>query len=155
MEKLTPERDLSRHPLVQVVFQLVNLPPPGPALLGDARTEPFDSRTVFTRTDLEVYFSENAGGGIDGRIQFSRTLFETSTIERLSRHMTEVLRSVVEAPDRPFSRMQLMDVVELRQALADWNDTAVQGRLGPCPGFSVIRSRERRRWSLWSTATSA
>src|SRR5581483_2307132 len=57
VEELRPDRDMSRNPLVQVIFQLQNM---GWPLLrmGELVVAPGDLRHTATRFDLEVHFRE-------------------------------------------------------------------------------------------------
>ncbi|MEU8702271.1 amino acid adenylation domain-containing protein [Streptomyces sp. NPDC048680] len=128
VEKLVPERDLSRNPLAQVVFQLVPGPMSGPAPFPGTTTEPFAGDRAFTRMDLEVYLGEEADGGVGGLVNYSRALFDAVTVEGLARHLTAVLRAAVETPDAPLSRLPMTDAEE-RAALR----AAAHGTTVPLP----------------------
>ncbi|MFJ1997644.1 amino acid adenylation domain-containing protein [Streptomyces asiaticus] len=130
VEQVHPERDLSRNPLVQVLFQMINVPAERLDLPG-ARTEPYDHGGILTRMDLEVHLVET-GDGVLGHIVFSKALFDTSTIERLLHHVTVVLRGVLAEPDRRISEISLLDEAERTKVLEEFNTTT-----GPVPAGSL------------------
>ncbi|MDB1088666.1 amino acid adenylation domain-containing protein [Streptomyces sp. ACA25] len=125
VEKLVPERDLSRNPLAQVVFQVVQGPTSGPAAFSGTTTEPFAGDRAFTRMDLEIYLGEDADGGVGGLANYSRALFDAETVEGLARHLTTVLRAAAEAPDAPLSRLPMTDADERSVLLAAAHGTTV------------------------------
>ncbi|MEV0537527.1 amino acid adenylation domain-containing protein, partial [Kitasatospora sp. NPDC050463] len=108
VEHLRPERDLSRHPLVQVMLQIVNTPfeqVPWP----DAEVELFEAGEVSTRVDLEAHLVENEDGSLAGPVVYSRALFDESTVERFVRHLGTALAGLLADPDRPISDLTLLD----------------------------------------------
>ncbi|MFF0741810.1 amino acid adenylation domain-containing protein [Streptomyces sp. NPDC004111] len=127
VEALAPERDLSRNPLVQVVFQLMRAPGDKGDALGGARLEPLLTEHAFTRVDLEVHLTED-GDRVHGTVLHSTALFEAATITRLLHHLTVVLRGALADPDAPLSALSLLDDADRHQLLTAWNDTAVPYR---------------------------
>ncbi|MBV7698620.1 non-ribosomal peptide synthetase [Streptomyces sp. TRM70350] len=112
VERLVPERDLSRNPLAQVVFQYVPRPAARPAPFPGTTAEPFAGDRAFTRMDLEVYLGEDTDGSVGGLINYSRALFDRETVERLARHLTALLRAACAEPDTPLSRLPMTDTGE-------------------------------------------
>ncbi|WP_395577465.1 amino acid adenylation domain-containing protein, partial [Streptomyces sp. BK79] len=110
------------NPLVQVMFQIVNELPDFGAL-GDLDVELFRTDREFTRMDLEVYLFPADDGGLNGRLVFSRALFDQSTVERFVRHLGTALRQLLDDPDRPVSHVSLLDGTESEHLLAAGNDT--------------------------------
>ncbi|MGW2332137.1 amino acid adenylation domain-containing protein [Streptomyces sp. NPDC001700] len=123
VEHVQPERDLSRNPLVQVLFQMLNVPTDRLSLAG-LEAEQFDPGRILTRMDLEFHLVEGDDGGLIGHIVFSKALFDRQTIERLLRHLGVVLRSALADPDQPISEITLLDDAERTQVLEQFNDTA-------------------------------
>ncbi|MFH8973381.1 amino acid adenylation domain-containing protein [Streptomyces sp. NPDC017890] len=123
VEHVHPERDLSRNPLVQVLFQMINIPAERLSLAG-LRAEQFDPGRILTRMDLEFHLVEGDDGGLIGHIVFSKALFDRRTIERLLRHLGVVLRSALADPDRPISEITLLDDAERALVLEEFNDTS-------------------------------
>jgi len=62
------------------------------------------------------------GAGLRGGISYSTDLFERSTIERLAGHFQTLLTSMIQSPDRKFSRLPLLTPAE-REQILEWNRT--------------------------------
>ncbi|WP_125634482.1 non-ribosomal peptide synthetase [Nonomuraea sp. WAC 01424] len=110
--ELDPERDVSRPPLVQVLFALQTYRDGG---------EGFEPDSTTTRFDLELYAAER-GDLLAGRFVYNAELFRPETIERLARRFGALLRAVVAAPDLPVGRLDILPAEE-REQIARWNST--------------------------------
>ena len=123
VEELAPERDLSRPPLVQVMFTLENTPEgtlehPGIRIIPEA-TGLGGAKFELTCTFREI------GEGLFGLLEYGRELFEASTMVRLGGHLVRLLSGVLAEPQRPLAEIALLAPGERHQLLAEWNDTAV------------------------------
>ena len=121
VQELQPDRDLSLNPLVQIVFQLINVPTPNarqpdrkPLLDVESGTSLFD----LTCTLWEF------GDEIHGHLEYNSDLFEARTIERLASHFEVLLQSIVSAPDTVISRLPLMSDGQRDRVIAAANATA-------------------------------
>src|SRR5262249_28713315 len=106
VEELQPERDLSRNPLFQVTFQLLNTPTimrPSPRAGGSALDLKRDT-AVF---DLAVNLRETATS-IEGELEYNIDLFDATTIERLAAHFMRLLEGVVADPAARLSELPLL-----------------------------------------------
>ncbi len=125
VEALQPDRDLSRNPLFQVVFQLVA--PAGndgeqPAAHSSNAALQVPWRRAAT---LDLVFSlADRPGGLAGGIEYSTELFDADTIARLIRHFEVLLSGIAQEPSERISRLPLLTGPERRLLLHDWNDTA-------------------------------
>ncbi|MEW5958866.1 MAG: amino acid adenylation domain-containing protein, partial [Chloroflexota bacterium] len=122
VEELQPERDLSRHPIFQVLFVLKNLPErdlPNPPGLTVERFE-IEHRTA--KFDLSLYVDED-GPEIKAFFEYNTDLFEAATIERMIGHFQTLLEGIVADPGRPLSTLPLLTGAERPQLLVAWNDT--------------------------------
>ncbi len=115
VEKLAPARDMSRNPLFQVAFTLLNVPAPRLALDG-LKITPFANQDA-ARFDFEFFVREEADG-LSGAISFNTDLFLPRTMERLAGSYLNLLASIVEAPDLPISRLSLLAEAELEELSA-------------------------------------
>lgn len=135
VEELHPERNLSHHPLFQVVFGFENAPMsalelPGlvPSLIN------IDFKT--TRFDLELYlwkcsedFRSLWGGdwedseGIRGVMVYNTDLFDQGTIRRILKHFKILLEGIVSDPEERIANLPLLSEAELHQILVEWNST--------------------------------
>jgi amino acid adenylation domain-containing protein/FkbM family methyltransferase len=122
VEKLQPERDLSRHPLFQVLLAL-NPPEPGLQLAG-LEVEELDPAWANARVDLFLVLDDLAHG-LDAVWEYSSDLFDRGTIERMGRHFVLLLEAVVADPDVAVGELSLVDEAEL-QSLAEWNRTETE-----------------------------
>ena len=118
VEELQPRRDLSRNPLAQVAFQLLDLP--GAAAQG-AKAPTIDKQTAVL--DMVVTLTHGPQG-IDGLIEYSTDLFDADTIARLAGHYEQLLRGMTAHADTAISALPLLTPDERRQIVVDWNDTA-------------------------------
>jgi amino acid adenylation domain-containing protein len=122
VEELAPIRDLSRNPLVQVSFNLVNVPR-APLELDGLTVERVPQSHTSVKFDLSLRVEEIAGR-LHAAFEYSTDLFDASTIERLAGHWRTLLEGIVAAPGTAISRLPLLTPEERRQALAQWNPTA-------------------------------
>ena len=101
VEDLQPVRDMSRHPLFQVMFALQNAPTAGPESPSSALRS-VEIETGLTNFDLALDVWRR-GDGYAARLEYNVDLFETATIERLTRHWLTLIDAVVADPDQPVS----------------------------------------------------
>jgi amino acid adenylation domain-containing protein len=125
VEKLQPQRDLSRNPLVQVMFSLQNAPQSSGNLSGlniQNMPLPIDVRARF---DLEVNYWE-VPGGLEGVWCYNTDLFEANTITRLAQHFQTLLQAIVTNPQARISELPLLSPAQRHQLLVEWNNTLVE-----------------------------
>jgi len=131
VEKLQPVRDLSRNPLVQVVFALQNSPQSSsnlPGLTIESISLPLDVRANF---DLEVSYWE-ISGGLEGSWSYSSDFFEATTITRIAQNFETLLKAIVENPEARISELPLLSQAERDQLLVEWNNTQADYPLDKC-----------------------
>ncbi len=137
VEDLHPNRNLSHHPLFQVVFGFENAPMsalelPGlvPSLMN------IDLKT--TRFDLELHLWKCAedfrslwgakwehSEGLRGLVVYNTDLFDRATITRMLEHFKTLLEGIVANPEQRIANLPLLSEAELHQLLIEWNDTQV------------------------------
>ncbi|MEH2536066.1 amino acid adenylation domain-containing protein, partial [Bradyrhizobium sp. AZCC 1614] len=122
VEALQPDRDVARHPLVQVMFALQPAPFEALALPG-LKLTPMAAENAQTKFDLTLHVYDTKSS-LDVSIEYAAELFDHSTIDRLIGHLIRLLDQVVSDPDRRLSEITLLDESERRQQISDWNDTA-------------------------------
>ena len=120
VEELHPDRSLSHTPLVQASFVLQNLESAGEGLPG-VRTEPVGAGLDVAKFDLTLTLAP-VDGGLRGTLEFATDLWEHATARRMVRHLERVLEQVAADPDRPLSRLELVDAAE-RARVEGWNRT--------------------------------
>ncbi len=126
VEELTPQRDLSRNPLFQVMFVLQNAPLPV-LKLGDAKLHILEPDTGTSQ--FELFFSlREADDEIAGVAIYSTDLFEHATIVRLIKQYEVLLHSIVEAPDQPVDELALISNAELLELKGHWSMPMIEPR---------------------------
>ena len=124
VEELHPERDLSRHPLFQVVFSLQNTPIEALELPG-LKLSLFDFDSKIAKLDLEFHLWRDLET-LKGQVVYSTDLFDQSTITRMLGHFQILLESIVANPKERISDLALLTEAERQQLLIDWNDTKLK-----------------------------
>ncbi|HYD78841.1 MAG TPA: non-ribosomal peptide synthase/polyketide synthase [Paucimonas sp.] len=124
VDALQPERDLSRSPLFQVMFNVQR--PDFSALSGipDLRLEAHARDNGTTQFDLSVDIKEVADE-LDATIAYRTDLFDAATIERIAGYYRNLLRAIAARPDMRIGEMPLLNADEWQRVTRDWNATAV------------------------------
>ncbi|MBY4899380.1 condensation domain-containing protein, partial [Cupriavidus sp. AU9028] len=118
VEALQPERSMSYNPLFQVVHNHRRGDRAAAAALPGLELEsaPVGERT--TALELTLDTREDSAGHIHASLLFAEDLFDASTAARLAAHYLRLLRALVDAPEQPLNRVDLLDDGE-RSALLE------------------------------------
>ena len=127
VDELVTERDRSRTPLFQVMFNSSRRAGrdrgrPGRGRAAAAGGGPRRCRSKF---DLTVTLRDIPGGGLAGAIQYSTALFDAATVGRMAGHLGVLLAAVAADAGSPLSGLPVLTAGEREQLVAGWNDTAV------------------------------
>ncbi|HEY9674007.1 MAG TPA: amino acid adenylation domain-containing protein [Waterburya sp.] len=135
VEELQPERNLSRHPLFQVVFGFENAPMEALELPG-LTLSPLTIDLKTTRFDLEFLMWEASEGfrslwgeqwehskGLRGVVVYNTDLFDAATITRMLGHFRTLLEGIVANPHTKIANLPLLEEAERHQLLIEWNHT--------------------------------
>ena len=137
VEEVAPQRDLSRNPLFQILFQMPTAPGGMDApTIGRARVEDLDLPRTRSVVDLVLEVSERDLGWV-GFFGFDSDLFDAETIERMAGHFGVILDAVTASPHLRLSEVPLLTADEQRR-LAQWNATE-----RPIDADSVIGQLDR------------
>ncbi|MFL6289704.1 MAG: amino acid adenylation domain-containing protein, partial [Thermoanaerobaculia bacterium] len=122
VEKLQPQRDLSRNPLFQLMFNLLNAPVERveSAGLSLSSLQSSGSTALF---DFQVYLTETPQG-LSMAWEYATDLFDAATVERLARHFGNLLAGIASHPEARLSELPLLDPEERSQLLVEWNETS-------------------------------
>ena len=123
VEELNPRRSLSHHPLFQVLFVLQDAGGAGFAPEG-LSVSAADLGSRLSRFDLALELIPDGPDeqGLKARIEYSRDLFDPSSVARLIGHYAELLTAIVADPDQSIDRLNLLPAAE-QELLASWNQT--------------------------------
>jgi amino acid adenylation domain-containing protein len=119
VEILEIERDLSRNPLVQVVFLLDNMPRPRLEL-------PSLDIIVQEVPDLTAKFDLVLRAAVQEEecqltLEYDAALFSEQNMQRLLRRYEVTLRNLVEHPLEPVDRLSWFDEQEWEEVVCAWN----------------------------------
>jgi amino acid adenylation domain-containing protein len=118
---LNPVRDLSRHPVFQVLFAMQNAPE-YPLQLDGLETSVETVSAPTTHFDLELHLWQR-GDGWAGWLIYNTDLFAPATIERMVEHYLVLLESLLADPGLPVAQVEMVSAAERQQLLVEWNRT--------------------------------
>ncbi|MBB6498037.1 non-ribosomal peptide synthase/polyketide synthase [Pedobacter cryoconitis] len=122
VDAVVKERDLSRNPLFQVSFALLNIPEAPDLKLQDVvlSAEPLEHTKI--QFDFTLTLREGADG-LSGAIEYSTDLYREETISRMIMHFEQLLFAIVADPTARISELQLLSAAEEEQLLVAFNTT--------------------------------
>jgi amino acid adenylation domain-containing protein len=121
VETLQPRRDLSCHPLFQVMFVFQNMPQSARELHGlHVSPVPIDHGVALF--DLTLFMRETAQG-LHGMFEYRTDLFDPATIVRMGGHLKTILEAISTNHERRLIDLPLLTAAEQQQILVAWNDT--------------------------------
>lgn len=118
VERLQLERDLSRHPLFQVMFVLQE-PVSADLKLSDLRMRLIGIDTETAKFDLNVWIEEWQGEW-RATWEYNTDLFDDQTIERMAIHYERLLEAIVHEPDQPISSISFLTENEKQILIEEW-----------------------------------
>ena len=122
VQELSPERDLGRSPLFQVMFTLQSPTREAMTLPGlTLAREDVESGT--SKFDLTLWMQDNPTD-LTCWIEYATDLFDATTIARMEGHLRTLLGAVVSTPGARVRDLSILDDAERRTVLVDWNATA-------------------------------
>jgi amino acid adenylation domain-containing protein len=124
VERLQPERDPSRHPFFQVLFDFqYRLAMPDPLTGLQVESLPFEQQSA--KFDLSLMARES-DRGIICSLEYNTDLFEQGTIERLLANWQTLLEGIVLHPEQLVSDLPLLSNIERNKMLTAWNATGTE-----------------------------
>ncbi|HEY1350095.1 MAG TPA: condensation domain-containing protein, partial [Ktedonobacteraceae bacterium] len=107
VEELRPPRNLSHHPVFQVVFQLVDTPLI-PVELAGIVSKSIEIVPHFAKFDLIVTLAEMPAGTLETRADYNTDLFARETIKEMLRHWQRLLESIAQEPGLSVSALRTL-----------------------------------------------
>ena len=156
VEKLQPERDVSRTPLFQTMFILQRahlmhdqglskfaLSREGATLsLGGLTIESMNLEQGVAPFDLTMMAVES-GDGLAASLGYNIDLFDASTVQRMLNHYIQLIESIIEQPQAPVSNLNLLSEPERKRLLIEWNQTAFTPDNLQCVHELITRNAEK------------
>jgi amino acid adenylation domain-containing protein len=115
VEEIQPERNLSHHPLFQVMFVLQNAPM-GKLELPQLQLTHWQMEQVTAKFDLTLLMTETEQG-IQGTWEYRTDLFDVATINRMVGHFQTLLECIVANPQQRIIELPLLTTSEPDQLL--------------------------------------
>ncbi|HYM01253.1 MAG TPA: condensation domain-containing protein, partial [Blastocatellia bacterium] len=122
VDELQPERHASRSSIFQVMFT-VDSGNRAKAGLPGLDLDFINVESETSKFDLTLALGENVEG-ISGTLQFSTDLFDSATIQRMSVHYRELLRSATSFPSSSVFDLALLSTAEAHMLCVEENDTS-------------------------------
>ena len=121
VEELKPERNLSRSPIIQVMFSLLNAPQQ-PLELSGVEVRRMEVENGTSKFDLSLYAVETAKG-LRCALEYNTDLFDADRMERMAGHWEMLLEGIVAHPEQSVHELPLLTPREREQLLVEWNQT--------------------------------
>ncbi|MGC5568974.1 condensation domain-containing protein, partial [Streptomyces sp. FR-108] len=138
VDELVTERDRSRSPLFQVLFNYDTAEAAGDTArqsdelrwenAADQSGELAPAGPMLISFDLALRLGDS-GEELGGELQYSTALFDASTIERMAGHLVSLLDAIAEDANGPVAELPLLNSVERGQLVGGW-----QGGVVSLPG---------------------
>src|SRR6185312_770562 len=125
VDALEVERDTSRHPIFQVTFGVQDFRQESETIADQQKYfKPFRESIGYAveKFDLSLFIHDN-DQELKGRASYATSLFSKETIERLVNHYVQLLSQLLEAPEKPYSELSLLQREEYDRIVYQWNAT--------------------------------
>ena len=121
VEVLKPQRDLSRTPIFQVVFNMQNSPMPK---IGneDLKIDFLDIDRGISQFELTLMIT-NTADQYYGTIEYNNELFKPETVERMFQSFLMVLEDAVAHPKLPISKLKRVNKLDFTRFVYELNQT--------------------------------
>ncbi|MDG9701463.1 non-ribosomal peptide synthetase [Streptomyces sp. DH37] len=140
VDELSPERDLTRNPLFQVLFTQAPAGQ-GAFALGGATGTPFRIEHTTAKFDLALELRED-GDRRELVFVYRPDLFAEESVARLAAHTVALLRAFAQAPDAPLSTVDPLTDAERAALLGPGGPAAPVRPDGPAPRTAPERLAE-------------
>lgn len=121
VEDMNIERDTSRNPVFSTMFVMQNME--AVDIEGkDFKSSRFDIKHKMAQVDITVNVTE-INDKIDFEFNYCTALFSPDTIKGMTTHFDNILRFIIEYPDRKIADIELMSEAEKKMIQQDFNRT--------------------------------
>ena len=124
VDRLDIRRDMSRNPLFDTMFVLENMET-GELQLDDLSFAPYQIENKVAKFDITLEAKEQEDRIVFG-LEYCTKLFKEETIQRLSVHYVNVLKSILHNPGQRLSDIDILTEEEKNTLLFDFNDTKAE-----------------------------
>ncbi|MGW2237611.1 amino acid adenylation domain-containing protein [Streptomyces sp. NPDC001759] len=140
VEALSPERDLARNPLVQVLYTHTETGP-GTLTLGEADGTPYRIGLTTAKFDLTLDLRDG-GGRTELAFVYRPDLFAEESVAALARHTVAFLEAFRSSPDAPLSTVDPLSGAERAHLLGPDGPARTTGTPACAPRTAADRVRD-------------
>ncbi|HEY0762320.1 MAG TPA: amino acid adenylation domain-containing protein [Pyrinomonadaceae bacterium] len=119
VEEMQPERDMSHHPLFQVMF-VIHSQGRETVTSPELELSMYPVESGLAKFDLTLLMTETEEGLL-GSLEYNTDLFDPALVQRMAQHLETLVESALTDPQRPLAELSLSTPDERRQLLNDWN----------------------------------
>jgi amino acid adenylation domain-containing protein len=121
--KLSPDRDLSRTPLYQIVINMRNVPKRQPGNDPDLYIKRIRLDHEPAQFDLSLDINEIEDTW-EFVFQYNVDIFEASIIQQMVTHFQNLLGEMISQTDHTINELQMLSPAERQRIVVEWNNTA-------------------------------
>ncbi len=122
IQELNVVRDISRHPLFQVMFAVQSFGQKEGQYARYYDVVDITKLHAVTRFDLE-FSIDDSSSNFQGMVTYATNLFYESTMRRWVEHYKNILTQMMEESSKRLSMYQVLSAMEYQQLIYDWNHT--------------------------------
>jgi len=119
---ISPQRDLSRNPVFQVVINLRNVPKRETSIEG-LKIENIHREDSPSPFDISLEFDVGEDGELDASLQYNIDLYDENTIVHMVAHYQNLLGEILKQTDHRIGELEMLTPSEWNRIVIDWNDT--------------------------------
>lgn len=134
VDRVLSKRDISMHPLFQVLFVLQNTPKkielegeaplPENILNNQIESKKLQYAATTSKFDLTLNFVEGREK-INFGIEYCTDLFKSETIQQIATHFSQLLAAIIEDPTKSIDELSLITKQEETQIINDFNNEEI------------------------------
>lgn len=139
LEVINPERDMSRTPLFQVFFNMLNMPRVEGNPNSELQFEQLGNPEIGSKFDLTLYVAETPSGAIVLSLHYNADLFEQTHMQLFLDQYLVLLDKLAHAPHQPMGQFSLVSTEQqqmLPNPLAPLSDSWEGPVFGPMANFA-------------------
>ena len=122
VRELNVSRDISRHPLFQMMFTVQHVESNS---TSNAPWTPIETHEHAQTAKFDLAISIQIGKkNATVSLQYAKSLFKNETIARFAVHYKHILTAMVEPTDQPIESYAQLDFAEYQKIIHDWNSSA-------------------------------
>ena len=143
VEELSPDRDLSRNPIVQVLYLFEDSSEKQKKRIADLTIGAFHGAER-TTAKFDMQFSARVNSdGLRLALTYNVDLFRPATVQHMLGHLRKILDAMVANPEGRTGELCLLNEAERQQVLVEFNNTAKPAARNICVHQLVEQQAER------------